>query len=523
MKIALYMIEGGDFKKAGAATESLKKLLKKINLDPLDMRRTIIAAFEAEMNVVIHAYKGSMRVILDSNEVEVRDQGPGIPDIEQAMLEGFSTASPAARQLGYGAGLGLPNMKKKSDVFEIASEPGKGTTVTFGVHFRALASGASGSNSLTARAGLCRECMSCVRSCPTKAIRVRGSGPEIRKDLCIDCGACLEACHKGAISTIPTFNQVIPARDALLVVQAPFLAQFSADALPRQVFAAIRGLGFKDVYLVENWADSLRSQVAAYAEKEARALPVISPMCPAVVNLVRLCFHSLLENVAPFLSPLEAAQRDFSEKPALFLAICPAQITSLLSKIFSKTSEVIIPATLRRAVQPLVAEVKSEREALERLLESEPETEGPPGALCVSGMKHVMRALEKVENGRLKDVRILELYACEHGCYGSPLFSEEPFVAAYRWRRARGKQKVVAKVHRRGAALTALTGMRLDSDPARALAKMSQIESMIGKLPGKDCAMCGAPGCAALAEDIVQGRCGEDACLHLFRERGGES
>ncbi|NLG81699.1 MAG: anti-sigma regulatory factor [Bacilli bacterium] len=119
-----------DYHNAGVASSEIKKYLTQIGLDPQLIRRIVICSYEAEMNVVIHSYGGKMVLLIDDNEIrlEIADKGPGIPNIELAMQEGYSTAPLSARERGFGAGMGLPNMKKNADVFEIASSP-QGTVV----------------------------------------------------------------------------------------------------------------------------------------------------------------------------------------------------------------------------------------------------------------------------------------------------------------------------------------------------------------------------------------------------------
>ncbi|MBN2487011.1 MAG: ATP-binding protein [Bacteroidales bacterium] len=126
-----YSIEGGDFSKAGLASSEVKKILKQVNIKPEIIKRIAVAMYEAEVNVVAHAYQGKMLVNIDPSKVYIRfeDEGPGIENIDQAMQEGFSTASEAVRQMGFGAGMGLPNMKKNVDEFFVGSVVGKGTTV----------------------------------------------------------------------------------------------------------------------------------------------------------------------------------------------------------------------------------------------------------------------------------------------------------------------------------------------------------------------------------------------------------
>ncbi len=126
-----FTVAGGDFDRAGTASTTMKRNLKRLGIRPDIVRRAAIAAYEAEMNLVIFTDGGTMQFSItpDRIRIEVRDDGPGIEDVEMAMVEGYSTAEPWVRELGFGAGMGLPNMKKSADTMEVASAPGKGTHV----------------------------------------------------------------------------------------------------------------------------------------------------------------------------------------------------------------------------------------------------------------------------------------------------------------------------------------------------------------------------------------------------------
>ncbi len=128
-----YKIQGGNFSHAGNASSGVKKILKQLNLDPKIIKRLVVALYEGEVNIVAHAYNGVITVDIDTEKVTVnlKDNGPGIPDIDKAMEQGFSTASPAVREMGFGAGMGLPNMKKNTDEMTINSVVDQGTEVTF--------------------------------------------------------------------------------------------------------------------------------------------------------------------------------------------------------------------------------------------------------------------------------------------------------------------------------------------------------------------------------------------------------
>lgn len=128
-----YKIEGGNFSNAGYISSEVKKILKRLNIDMSILKKIIIALYEAEVNIVAHAYRGIVKVDIDPYNIKVRleDEGPGIKDIKLAMQEGFSTASPEVRQMGFGAGMGLSNILKNTDSLHITSEINKGTIVEF--------------------------------------------------------------------------------------------------------------------------------------------------------------------------------------------------------------------------------------------------------------------------------------------------------------------------------------------------------------------------------------------------------
>lgn len=132
-----YDIAAGDFMAAGEASNSVKETLKMLGLPSPVCRRSAIITYEAEINLVIHGGGGKIVANIAENNVEIMaiDQGPGIPDIELAIQEGYTTASDHAREMGFGAGMGLPNIKKNADIFEIQSEVGKGTTLRTVINF----------------------------------------------------------------------------------------------------------------------------------------------------------------------------------------------------------------------------------------------------------------------------------------------------------------------------------------------------------------------------------------------------
>jgi len=131
-----FEIAGQDFKKAGEASFAIKHRLKLLGIPPDITRRVATASYEGELNVIVYAQKGTMKVHMDDHTiwVTVIDIGPGIPNVELAMREGYTTAPPYVKQLGYGSGMGLPNIKKNADWMDLRSVVNQGTTLQFKVH-----------------------------------------------------------------------------------------------------------------------------------------------------------------------------------------------------------------------------------------------------------------------------------------------------------------------------------------------------------------------------------------------------
>jgi anti-sigma regulatory factor (Ser/Thr protein kinase) len=133
-----YDVESGDYLKGGESSSNIKKALMQLGIKNDIIKRVCVACYEAEMNVVIHSYGGGIDVTIyeDGIEIIVRDDGPGIEDIDLAMTEGYSTASEDARNMGFGAGMGLPNIKRNCDFLDIDSSLGKGTVILMIINFR---------------------------------------------------------------------------------------------------------------------------------------------------------------------------------------------------------------------------------------------------------------------------------------------------------------------------------------------------------------------------------------------------
>ncbi len=453
MIVESYRIPGGDLHQAGAASRSLKERLKKVGVESGVLRRVMIAAYEAELNVVIHARQGTMWARLDDGrlDLEVADEGPGIPDIEQAMQEGWSTAPAEARALGFGAGMGLPNIRRSSDRFEIFSEVGRGTRVRSTIYLRPESARAAGRASLRVRPERCRSCLACLRACPTQALRVREGRPQVLEHRCIDCTACIGACSSGALEIDPAGAAedgafVGQAAGGTVILPAALLADLAPVADPARVLEGIAGLGFGRVRLLEEWEAALREAVGGHARDGGTPRPVIAPICPAVVNLIELRFPTLIRHLAPFRTPIGAALGAYALREALLVAPCPAACGSLAEAGPAFPVRVV---SLARFEEWLLPRLKGRGGAGTAGGREGPLASGVPGAaalraealrvetplrvVAAGGIDHALAVLEAAEEGRLGDVDVLELSACPLGCFGSPLLRENAYLGRHRW------------------------------------------------------------------------------------------
>jgi Pyruvate/2-oxoacid:ferredoxin oxidoreductase delta subunit len=417
--------------------------------------------------------------------------------------------------MGFGAGMGLPNIRRNSDLFDIETRIGRGTRIRSTI---LLSEGGEVSElpALAPEAApeKCRKCLRCIFACPTAAIRVHESGPAVVSALCVGCTACIGECASRVYGIGEKEALPAPAPESVLVVPQGFLTGMPGGD-PRRVLSAIGSLGFAEVRVLEEWSAALRAEARSAAAAGRAPLPIIPPVCPAVAALVESRFPSLIPNLGPWLSPIEAAGEEFPLRPVFLLAACPAQYAALHGESLTDRLTVLSPALLAESLRrshPTPA--GAERQRL-RAPRGEPETAA--GELVVSGVRHVMRVLAAAETGSLSGVTLLDLSLCDQGCSGSPLVTADPYLSG-RGVPTGGEASDAAAV-RRTRPWAQRAGVRLDPDMSAAIRALGRIDALARTLPGRDCGACGAPTCAHFAEDIVMDRAGSSACPFMEEHR----
>ena len=192
---------------------------------------------------------------------------------------------------------------------------------------------------------------------------------------------------------------------------------------------------------------------------------------------------------------------------------CPGQRSALAARSVDAASRAVEPALLRDLVLSHLAGRHDESAA--PLAAARPDD----GVLRVTGIEHVIAVLEQIENGLLTATAALELFVCDGGCFGSPMLADDPFLSEARWPASAAPAASAPPTAAPLEPFAARPGIRLDADMAKAIQKLARLETVRRSLPGKDCGACGAPTCAALAEDVVLARA--DATLCPYRSTDG--
>jgi len=400
----------------------------------------------------------------------------------------------------------------------------------------------------------CVGCTTCIKKCPTEAIRVRKGKANIIAERCIDCGECIRTCPHGAKRAVSDPLSIIDGYRIKVAIPAPTLySQYDEGRSVDNVLSGLLELGFDEIFEVAEAAEIVTAATKELLAGNAQALPrlprpLISSACPAVVRLVQLRFPSLIPHLAPLIPPMEVAARIAKDKihageegvGAFFITPCAGKVTVTREPLGYGRSALDGVIGLRDIYLPLRAAMgKAPERKLARAgrkglgwarAEGECDALGERRSISVDGISNVIGVLESLENGKIGELEYIEALACPAGCLGGPLTVENPYIAKTRLRN-REESAAEALAAPRGYEPPSFEELRwtepvrsrnalvLDPDMLKAMVMMEEIEMRAEGLPGLDCGSCGAPSCRALAEDIVRGTAVESDCVFKLRDK----
>ncbi|MBR0436209.1 MAG: 4Fe-4S binding protein [Clostridia bacterium] len=412
-------------------------------------------------------------------------------------------------------------------------------------------------HSVSLDADKCKGCTTCLRRCPTQAIRIRDGKACINPNLCIDCGECIRHCpYKAKKADFDQWDSLDRSK-FLIALPAPSLfGQFANLDDTDYLLQGLMDLGFNDIFEIAKAAELVTDYTRAYMQRMGDAqAPFISTACPVVVRLISLRFPTLRNKMVPVAPPIELAgklakERALKEHPELkpedvrtvFISPCPAKVSWVKNTPADKECYVDYVVSMSDVYFRLLSKmdrkktpkVTSESGAIGM---SWPSSGGEASALmndhylAADGVENIIRVLDDIEMGHFPDLKFVEMNACPGGCVGGVMTVENPYIARVR---IRSLQRYMPIVQNRISLqegepipreiLTVEPGEYssaelLNADRAQSFRMMSEIERIWKLLPGMDCGSCGAPTCRAHAEDVVRGESSLDDCVIRMREQ----
>ena len=400
----------------------------------------------------------------------------------------------------------------------------------------------------------CNGCTTCLRHCPTEAIRIRDNHAQIDQERCIDCGECIRICPNKAKKAVCGKLDAMKRFKWKIALPAPTLyGQFDNLDDVDYVLNGLLKLGFDDVFEVSAAAELVSAYTRLYLKTDGVKKPAISSACPVILRLIGLRFPSLTDNIIHMLPPMEVAARLARDKakkehPELsedeigvcFISPCPAKVSYVKNGFAGYKSLVDSVISISDIYFMLIGEMKHS-DNISALSNSGmigigwATTGGEATALfndnylAADGIDNVIRVLDQIENGNIPQLEFIELNACTGGCVGGVMTVENPFVAKARLQSLRRYLPVsqngvssdggnyIPESYFFNEFPTYHPISRLSDSMAESMRMMADIQRLKDTLPGIDCGSCGAPNCRAFAEDVIKHTAKIEDCLIMSR------
>ncbi len=405
----------------------------------------------------------------------------------------------------------------------------------------------------------CTGCTSCIRRCPTEAIRINGGHAEINTDRCIDCGECIRVCPNNAKKAMCSkFEHYLHYKWKIALPAPALYGQFDGLDDVDSVLQGLKDIGFDDVYEVAKAAEIVSNYTRIFLKSEGIKKPVISSACPVISRLISLRFPYLKDNILPMLPPMEIAAAEARKKartehPELsdedigvfFISPCAAKVSYIRNGYGEYKSNVDVVVSLSDIYFMLLGAMKKN---VTPTISSEAgmigigwATSGGESSailndsyLFADGIENCIQVLESIENGNIPQIEFVELNACIGGCVGGVMTIENPFIAKTRLQTVRRYMPVSKNFI--GSDINFVPDSfiteslpdytpisRLSDSMAESMRMMAKMQEIRKTLPGIDCGACGAPTCRAFAEDIVRGVANDRKCVVLEHSRLDDS